>query len=61
MLVAQAQPDISVAVARRIIMAKGQVRGNKEVKKPKKPKQVVVPAGSFITPPKSAKAEKNQH
>lgn len=42
-------------------MAKGQVRGNKEVKKPKKPKQVIVPVGSFITPPKSAKTEKNQH
>lgn len=42
-------------------MAKGQVRGNKEAKKPKKPKQVVVPVGSFITPPKSAKAEKTQH
>jgi hypothetical protein len=40
-------------------MAKGQVRGNKEAKKPKKPKQVVVPAGSFITPPK--KADKPQH
>jgi hypothetical protein len=44
-----------------MIMAKGQVRGNKEAKKPKKPKQVVVPAGSFITPPKSAKADKTQH
>lgn len=34
-------------------MAKGQLRGNKEAKKPKKSKQVVVPAGSsFITPPK---------
>jgi len=29
-------------------MAKGQIRGNKEVKKPKKPKQVVVPVGSII-------------
>jgi len=42
-------------------MAKGQVRGNKEAKKPKKPKQVVVPAGSFITPPKAGKPEKTQH
>lgn len=42
-------------------MAKGQLRSNKEVKKPKKPKQVVVPAGSFITPPKTAKPEKPQH
>lgn len=32
-------------------MAKGQLRGNKEAKKPKKPKQVVVPVGSFITAP----------
>jgi hypothetical protein len=55
------QPDTSEATARRIIMAKGQVRGNKEAKKPKKPKQVVVPAGSFITPPKSGKPEKTQH
>jgi hypothetical protein len=46
---------ISKDVARRITMAKGQVRGNKEAKKPKKPKQVVVPVGSFITPPKSGK------
>jgi hypothetical protein len=42
-------------------MAKGQLRGNKEAKKPKKPKQVVVPVGSFITPPQPAKPTKNQH
>ncbi len=42
-------------------MAKGQVRGNKEAKKPKKPKQVVVPVGSFITPQKAEKPTKNQH
>lgn len=43
-------------------MAKGQLRGNKEVKKPKKSKQVVVPAGaSFITPPKTVKPIKPQH
>jgi hypothetical protein len=42
-------------------MAKGQLRGNKEAKKPKKPKQVVVPVGSFITPPKAAKPAKTQH
>lgn len=42
-------------------MAKGQVRGNKEAKKPKKPKQVVVPPGSFITPQKAEKPTKNQH
>jgi len=59
--IAQIQPDISKAVARRITMAKGQVRGNKEAKKPKKPKQVVVPVGSFITPPKADKPTKGQH
>ncbi len=42
-------------------MAKGQVRGNKEAKKPKKPKQVVVPVGSFITPPKAGTPAKTQH
>jgi hypothetical protein len=55
------RPVISEVVARRITMAKGQLRGNKEAKKPKKPKQVVVPAGSFITPPKAAKPAKTQH
>jgi hypothetical protein len=55
----QAQP--SEATARRITMAKGQLRGNKEAKKPKKPKQVVVPVGSFITPPKGGKPAKTQH
>ena len=35
-------------------MAKGQLRGNKEAKKPKKPKQVVLPAGSFIPPSKTS-------
>ena len=42
-------------------MAKGQIRGNKEVKKPKKPKEVVVPVGSFVVPPKAAKPSKTQH
>jgi hypothetical protein len=42
-------------------MAKGQLRGNKEAKKPKKPKQVVVPVGSFITPPKAATPVKTRH
>ena len=42
-------------------MAKGQLRGNKEAKKPKKPKQIVVPVGSFITPPKAGKPAKTQH
>jgi hypothetical protein len=59
--VVNAQTGTSEAVARRRIMAKGQLRGNKEAKKPKKPKQVVVPVGSFITPPKSGKPEKTQH
>lgn len=34
-------------------MAKGQQRANKEAKKPKKSKDVVVPAG-FITPSKAS-------
>lgn len=34
-------------------MAKGQQRGNKETKKPKKSKDIVVPAG-FITPAKAS-------
>lgn len=42
-------------------MAKGQLRGNKEAKKPKKPKQVVVPVGSFIPPTKSATPVKTRH
>ena len=42
-------------------MAKGQVRGNKETKKPKKPKQVAVPMSSIIPPSKAAKPTKPQH
>jgi hypothetical protein len=57
----QARPGTSEVTARSITMAKGQIRGNKEAKKPKKPKQVVVPVGSFITPPKADKPSKNQH
>jgi hypothetical protein len=34
-------------------MAKGQQRKNKEVKKPKQEKKVVVPAGKSIIPSKS--------
>jgi hypothetical protein len=34
-------------------MAKGQQRKNKEVKKPKQEKKVVVPAGKLIVPSKS--------
>lgn len=33
-------------------MAKGQLRGNKETKKPKKDKAVIVPTGQFIVPVK---------
>jgi hypothetical protein len=54
-------PRPSEAVARRMIMAKGQLRGNKEAKKPKKPKQAVVPVGAFITPPKAANPVKTRH
>lgn len=32
-------------------MAKGQQRSNREHKKPKQPKKVVLPASSFVTPP----------
>jgi hypothetical protein len=46
--------------ARRITMAKGQQRGNKETKKPKKSKDVVVPTG-FITPSKPSMPQKNKH
>lgn len=41
-------------------MAKGQQRGNKEAKKPKKDKQVVVPVGTFITPPKATQPHKGK-
>ncbi|MDD2832479.1 MAG: hypothetical protein PHD12_00540 [Methylotenera sp.] len=41
-------------------MAKGQQRGNKESKKPKKSKDVVVPTG-FITPAKSSITPKSKH
>jgi hypothetical protein len=48
------------ALPRRIIMAKGQVRGNKEAKKPKKDKQVVVPVSTFITTPKATLPHKQK-
>jgi hypothetical protein len=38
-------------------MAKGQIKSNKEVKKPKKSKEVVVPNGSII-PMKSSNPPK---
>lgn len=41
-------------------MAKGQIRGNKEIKKPKKSKEVVVPSSSII-PMKSSTPAKNKH
>jgi hypothetical protein len=55
------QTQLSEATARSMIMAKGQIRSNKETKKPKKPKQVVVPIGSIIPPSKAAKPAKPQH
>ncbi|MEQ1663564.1 MAG: hypothetical protein ABL877_12800 [Thiobacillus sp.] len=42
-------------------MAKGQLRGNKETKKPKKPKQVLVPVGTFIAPTRVVKPTKAAH
>lgn len=41
-------------------MAKGQLRSNKETKKPRKEKQATVPAGSLMSPPKSSKPIKPQ-
>ena len=34
-------------------MAKGQKRGNKEIKKPKQPKKVPTPGSSSIVPPRN--------
>lgn len=42
-------------------MAKGQQRSNKEAKKPKKEKSVVVPTGTLITPPKESLPHKQKH
>jgi hypothetical protein len=39
-------------------MAKGQIRGNKETKKPKKSKDVVVPSGAIIPTKSSVPAKK---
>jgi len=39
-------------------MAKGQVRGNKEAKKPKQPKKPEAPAAGGIMPPKADKSGK---
>lgn len=41
-------------------MAKGQLRSNKEVKKPKKSPQPAVPVGSFIPHPKTDKPTKSK-
>lgn len=41
-------------------MAKGQLRGNKEAKKPKKDKQVVVPVSTFINTPKATLPHKQK-
>jgi hypothetical protein len=39
-------------------MAKGQLRGNKEAKKPKKDKTPAAPAGGFAVPAKADKTKK---
>lgn len=41
-------------------MAKGQQRGNKEVKKQKQTKQPAPPAGGFIVQPKMDKPSKSK-
>ncbi|HTJ95978.1 MAG TPA: hypothetical protein VL381_00790 [Rhodocyclaceae bacterium] len=40
-------------------MAKGQIRGNKEAKKPKKEKSPVVPVASFLAKPKTPEPGKS--
>jgi hypothetical protein len=40
-------------------MAKGQQRKNKEIKKPKQEKKVIVPVGKFITAPKTEHGQKH--
>jgi len=43
-------------------MAKGQLRGNKEAKKPKKEKKPpVITSGTFVAPPKVNEPHKNKH
>lgn len=39
-------------------MAKGQMRSNKETKKPKKDKTPAAPAGGFAVPAKAEKSKK---
>lgn len=41
-------------------MAKGQLRGNKEAKKPKKEKQPAAPVGGIVVQPKSDKPAKGK-
>ncbi len=41
-------------------MAKGQLRGNKEAKKPKQPKKPAIPVGGFMVQPKTDKESKNK-
>jgi len=48
------------ASLRRNIMAKGQQRSNKEVKKPKKDKQTTAPIGTFIPMPKTIMPHKSK-
>jgi hypothetical protein len=50
----------SAGNAEENVMAKGQVRGNKEAKKPKKDKQVVVPNAAFISTQKAAPPQKHK-
>lgn len=40
-------------------MAKGQQRKNKEIKKPKQEKKVIVPVGKFISAPKTEHGQKH--
>jgi len=46
--------------SKEMIMAKGQLRSNKEAKKPKKPQQPVAPVGSFIPQAKTDKPTKSK-
>lgn len=41
-------------------MAKGQIRGNKEAKKPKQQKAPAAPAAGFMVPPKTDKPAKGK-
>jgi hypothetical protein len=50
----------STGMTRRNIMAKGQQRTNKEVKKPKKDKQTTAPIGTFIPMPKTTLPHKSK-